>query len=27
VRWMSEALPRKRSDIEDFIAKARRQSE
>jgi len=27
VRWMSEALPRKLSDIEDFIAKARRQSE
>jgi Xaa-Pro aminopeptidase len=27
VRWMSEALPRKMSDIEDFIAKARRQSE
>jgi len=27
VRWMSEALPRKISDIEDFIAKARRQSE
>jgi Xaa-Pro aminopeptidase len=26
-RWMSEALPRKLSDIEDFIAKARRQSE
>ena len=26
-RWMSEALPRKMSDIEDFIAKARRQSE
>ena len=26
-RWMSEALPRKISDIEDFIAKARRQSE
>jgi Xaa-Pro aminopeptidase len=27
VRWMSEALPRKIADIEDFIAKARRQSE
>ena len=27
VKWMSEALPRKMSDIEDFIAKARRQSE
>ncbi len=27
VKWMSEALPRKLSDIEDFIAKARRQSE
>jgi Xaa-Pro aminopeptidase len=27
VKWMSEALPRKISDIEDFIAKARRQSE
>jgi len=27
VRWMSEALPRKISDIEDFIAKARRQSQ
>lgn len=27
VRWMSEALPRKISDIEDFIAKARRQSD
>ncbi|HET6977808.1 MAG TPA: aminopeptidase P family protein [Pyrinomonadaceae bacterium] len=27
VRWMSEALPRKMSDIEDFISKARRQSE
>jgi Xaa-Pro aminopeptidase len=27
VRWMSEALPRKIVDIEDFIAKARRQSE
>jgi Xaa-Pro aminopeptidase len=27
VRWMSEALPRKIGDIEDFIAKARRQSE
>jgi Xaa-Pro aminopeptidase len=26
-KWMSEALPRKISDIEDFIAKARRQSE
>lgn len=27
VRWLSEALPRKIVDIEDFIAKARRQSE
>ncbi len=27
VKWMSEALPRKISEIEDFIAKARRQSE
>jgi Xaa-Pro aminopeptidase len=27
VKWMSEALPRKLSDIEDFIAKARRQTE
>jgi Xaa-Pro aminopeptidase len=27
VKWMSEALPRKLSDVEDFIAKARRQSE
>ena len=27
VRWLSEALPRKISDIEDFIATARRQSE
>jgi Xaa-Pro aminopeptidase len=27
VKWMTEALPRKLSDIEDFIAKARRQSE
>jgi Xaa-Pro aminopeptidase len=27
VKWMTEALPRKISDIEDFIAKARRQSE
>jgi Xaa-Pro aminopeptidase len=27
VRWMSESLPRKIVDIEDFIAKARRQSE
>jgi Xaa-Pro aminopeptidase len=27
VRWLSEALPRKLSDIEEFIAKARRQSE
>jgi Xaa-Pro aminopeptidase len=26
-RWMSEALPRKLSDIEDFIAKARRPTE
>ncbi|HLM23928.1 MAG TPA: aminopeptidase P family protein [Pyrinomonadaceae bacterium] len=27
VRWMSEALPRKINEIEDFIAKSRRQSE
>ena len=27
VRWLSEALPRKMNEIEDFIAKARRQSE
>jgi len=27
VRWLSEALPRKLSDIEDFISKARRASE
>lgn len=27
VRWMSEALPRKIADIEDFIAKARRATE
>jgi len=27
VKWMSAALPRKISEIEDFIAKARRQSE
>jgi Xaa-Pro aminopeptidase len=27
VRWMSEALPRKISEIEDFIAKARRATE
>jgi Xaa-Pro aminopeptidase len=27
VQWMSAALPRKISEIEDFIAKARRQSE
>lgn len=27
VRWLSEALPRKMSDIEDFIAKARRPTE
>jgi Xaa-Pro aminopeptidase len=27
VRWMTETLPRKIVDIEDFIAKARRQSE
>jgi Xaa-Pro aminopeptidase len=27
VQWMSEALPRKMSEIEDFIARARRQSE
>ncbi|HEY0765697.1 MAG TPA: aminopeptidase P family protein [Pyrinomonadaceae bacterium] len=27
VRWMSAALPRKLSEIEDFISKARRQSE
>jgi len=26
-KWMSEALPRKLSDIEDFIARARKQSE
>jgi len=26
-KWMSEALPRKMSDIEEFIAKARKQSE
>ena len=26
-KWLSEALPRKMSDIEDFIAKARKQSE
>ena len=25
VRWMSEALPRKINEIEDFIAKARRR--
>ena len=25
VRWLSEALPRKINEIEDFIAKARRQ--
>ncbi len=25
VRWMTEALPRKMSDIEDFIARARRE--
>jgi hypothetical protein len=24
VRWMTEALPRKIADIEDFIAKARK---
>jgi hypothetical protein len=27
VKWLTEALPRKLSDVEDFIAKARRQSE
>jgi Xaa-Pro aminopeptidase len=27
VKWMSEALPRKLTEVEDFIAKARRQSE
>jgi Xaa-Pro aminopeptidase len=27
VRWLSEALPRKITEIEDFIAKARRQTE
>ena len=27
VKWLTEALPRKMSDIEDFIAKARRPSE
>jgi Xaa-Pro aminopeptidase len=27
VRWMSEALPRKINEIEDFIAKARRPTE
>ncbi|HEY2962218.1 MAG TPA: aminopeptidase P family protein [Pyrinomonadaceae bacterium] len=27
VKWMTEGLPRKLADIEDFIAKARRQSE
>jgi Xaa-Pro aminopeptidase len=27
VRWMSDALPRKINEIEEFIAKARRQSE
>jgi len=27
VKWMTESLPRKISEIEDFIAKARRQSE
>lgn len=27
VRWLTEALPRKINEIEDFIAKARRQSE
>jgi Xaa-Pro aminopeptidase len=26
VRWMTEALPRKMSDIEAFIAKARREA-
>jgi Xaa-Pro aminopeptidase len=26
-KWLSEALPRKMSDIEEFIAKARKQSE
>jgi Xaa-Pro aminopeptidase len=27
VKWMTEALPRKMSDIEDFIARARREAE
>src|SRR5690349_6169771 len=27
VKWLTEALPRKLGDVEDFIAKARRQSE
>jgi Xaa-Pro aminopeptidase len=27
VKWMTDALPRKLSEVEDFIAKARRQSE
>jgi Xaa-Pro aminopeptidase len=27
VRWMSEALPRKINEIEEFIAKARRSTE
>jgi Xaa-Pro aminopeptidase len=27
VKWLTEALPRKMSDIEDFIAKARRPTE
>jgi len=27
VKWMSEALPRKLSEVEDFIARVRRQSE
>jgi Xaa-Pro aminopeptidase len=27
VKWMTEALPRKLNEVEDFIAKARRQSE
>jgi Xaa-Pro aminopeptidase len=27
VRWLSEALPRKMNEIEEFIAKARRTSE
>jgi hypothetical protein len=27
VRWMSEALPRKINEIEEFIAKARRPTE